>query len=249
MKIKPIKTRIFMPPKDDLFSLIKDALSPERLEERSVFIITSKIISIWQGRCIPINNQTTKDNLIEKEAEWYLPRDKIPQNYVMLTMKNNIMIPSAGIDESNGANHYILWPEKPFIAARTIYDFIAKEFGLSEFGVIISDSHTVPLRWGTMGIAVSFWGFYPLKDYRGLKDIFGREMRLSQLNIADILASAGTLAMGEGNEQTPLAVIKEIPFIRFGNFDFTKDNPLAIDRNNDIYGPLLNSIEWQKGGK
>lgn len=263
MIINPIKTRVFIPPKDDLFALLKESLSPDMVSDNSVVIVTSKIVSIGQGRCIKIDDVKDKDKLIEGESDLYLPRDKVPaaqtkagaslaskrwEKSVMLTIKDNIMIPTSGIDESNAADYYILWPERPFEVAKEIYTFLKNEFNLKNFGVIISDSHTVPLRWGTMGIALSYWGFYPLKDYRGTKDIFGREMKISQLNIADSLATAGVLAMGEGNEQTPIAVVNDIPSIKFGDFDFEKENPLAIAREEDIYGPLLNNIEWEKGG-
>lgn len=259
MIVKPIKTRPFLPPKDDLFELIKGGLTPTRtkltgsdpvnLKEGSILVIASKIVSIWQGRCVKIEEVPDKDELIKKEAELYLPREKAPRGWVMLTMKHNIMIPTAGIDESNANGYYVLWPEKPFETAKKIYNFIKKEYKLKKFGVIISDSHTVPLRWGTMGIALSYWGFWPLKDYRGTKDIFGRVMKISQLNIADSLATVGVLAMGEGKEQTPMAVIEDVPFVKFGNFNFLKKNPLALMREIDIYGPLLNAIAWKKGGK
>lgn len=253
MLIRPIKTRPFLPPKDDLFGLIKKAFSSPQarreLSEDSVLVVTSKIVSISQGRCIPLNAVKDKDELIKKEADLYLPREKVPKEWVMLTMKHNIMIPTAGIDESNANGYYILWPEKPFETARKIYDFIKKKFGLKKFGVIISDSHTVPLRCGTMGIALAYWGFWPLKDYRGKPDIFGRKLKITQLNIADALAIAAVLVMGEGKEQTPLAVIEDLDFIKFGDFNFLKKNPLAISRKLDIYGPLLDAMEWEKGGK
>ncbi len=242
MIIKPIKTRPFLPPKDDLFEL----LAKLNLKERSIVVITSKIVSIWQGRCIKAEEVKDKDDLIRKEAELYLPREKVPRGYVMLTMKHNIMIPTAGIDESNANGYYILWPEKPFETAKKIYNFIKKEYELKKFGVIISDSHTVPLRWGTMGIALSYWGFWPLKDYRGKKDIFGRKLKITQSNIADALATAAVCVMGEGKEQTPIAIIEGMDFIQFGKFNFLKKNPLAISRNRDIYGPLLNAMEWKK---
>jgi len=238
-----------MPPKDDLFALVRESIPKGRLQEGSILVVTSKVVSIWQGRCLKIEDVPDKDELIQKEAELYLPRDKVPKGWVMLTMKHGIMIPTAGIDESNAAGHYILWPEKPFETAKKIYDFIKKEFGLKKFGIIISDSHTVPLRWGTMGISLSYWGFNPLKDYRGTKDIFGRTMKISQLNIADSLATAGVLAMGEGKEQTPMAIIEDVNSIKFGNFNFLKKNPLSIDRTEDIYGPLLNAMKWKNGGK
>ncbi len=245
MIIKPIKTRPFLPPKDDLFAL----LAKINLKERSIIVVTSKIVSIWQGRCIKVGEVKDKDDLIRKEAELYLPREKVPKGWVMLTMKHSIMIPTAGIDESNANGYYILWPEKPFETAKKIYSFIKKEYKLKKFGVIISDSHTVPLRWGTMGIALSYWGFWPLRDYRGKKDIFGRKLKITQSNIADALATCAVLVMGEGKEQTPIAIIQDVDFIQFGNFNFLKNNPLSIDREHDIYGPLLNAMEWKKGGK
>ncbi|MBU4298798.1 coenzyme F420-0:L-glutamate ligase, partial [Patescibacteria group bacterium] len=185
MLVKPIKTRVFLPPKDDLFSIIRESISG--LKEKSIIVFTSKIISIWQGRCIKINLVKDKDELIKKEAEFYIERKNVPKGYVVLTIKNNTLIPTAGIDESNGNGYYILWPKNSFSAAQKIYQFIKKIYCLKNFGVIISDSHCIPLRVGTLGISLAYYGFEPLKDYRGKKDIFGRKFKISQLNLADSL--------------------------------------------------------------
>jgi len=241
MDIKPIKTRPFLPPKDSLSDLLE---AIPIMKEKSVIVITSKVISICQGRCISINSVKNKDELIKKEADFYLDREEVPNKWVMLTIKNNILIPTAGIDESNGNGYYILWPANPFGAARQIYDFLKKKFSLRELGIIISDSHTTPLRWGATGIAISSYGFNPLKDYRGSKDIFGREMKITQANVADSIASAATLVMGEGNEQTPLAIVEDTGFIEFQEME-AKEDQLKIDRHEDIYGPLLNNVNWK----
>ena len=248
MLVKTVKTRPFLPPKDDLLSLIKESFSTLGLREKSIFVIASKIVSIWQGRCIKLEEALDKDELIKKEAELYLKRDRVPQGYVMLTIKNNLLIPTAGIDESNAKGHFILWPREPYKAAKRIYDFIKANYHLNDFGVIISDSHCTPLRWGTMGITIGYYGFYPLKDYRGTEDIFGRTMKITQSNIADALSSAAVCVMGEGTEQTPIAIIEDIDFVEFKEFDQTNSNPLEIDRDDDIYAPLLNAIKWEKGG-
>jgi len=249
--IKPIKTRVFLPPKDDLFSLVKESII--ELKEKSIIVFTSKIISIWQGRCIKINLVKDKDDLIKKEAELYLERELAPSGSSMLTIKNNTLIPTAGIDESNANGYYILWPKAPFSAAKKIYKFIKKNYRLKKFGVIISDSHCIPMRTGTVGISIAYYGFYPLKDYRGKKDIFGRKMKISQLNIADSLAAIATLVMGEGKEQTPLAIIENVDphtkfsmGIKFDDFDSEKLNPLIIKTEEDIYGPLLSAVKWSK---
>ena len=246
MLIKPIKTRVFLPPQDDLFSLIKESFANVKLKEKSIIVITSKIVSIGQGQCVKKDSVKDKDALIKKEADYYLDRDQVPQGYVVLTMKNNILIPSAGIDESNSNEYYILWPKHPFKAAKEIYDFIKENYHLKDFGLIISDSHCTPLRSGTQGVSIAYAGFYPLKDYRGKEDIFKRKLKMSQSNIADSLAAAAVIVMGEGNEQTPIAVIEDIDFVEFKEFDPTKNNPLNIDKDDDIYAPLLKGAKWKK---
>src|SRR3989344_1561803 len=244
MIVKVIKTRPLNPPKDDLLSVIKESFFGFKINEKSIIVVSSKVVSIWQGRCIKIDkkNSKNKDELIKKESDFYINRDLVPGKYVMLTIKNNILIPTSGIDESNANGHYILWPEFPFSAAQKIYDFIKKEYKLKNFGIIISDSHTTPLRSGIMGIGIAYHGFYPLRDYRGKKDIFGRKLKMSQTNIVDSLSVAAVYKMGEGSEQTPIAIIEDVGDVKFGINKFGKKNPLEIDINEDIYAPLLKNI-------
>jgi len=249
MLIKPIKTRVFLPPQDDLFSLIKESFANVELKEKSIIVITSKIVAIGQGRCVKMDSVKDKDELIKKEADYYIDRDQVPQGYVVLTMKNNILIPSAGIDESNSKGYYILWPKHVFKAAKEVCDFIKSTYHLKNFGLIISDSHCTPLRSGTQGVSIAYAGFHPLKDYRGKKDIFKRKLKMSQSNVADSLAAAAVIVMGEGSEQTPIVVIEDIDFVEFKEFDITKNNPLNIDKDDDIYAPLLKGIKWKKSKK
>ena len=129
MIIRPVKTRLFIPPKDDLFSLIKEGFLNIELKEKSVIIIASKVVSIWQGRCILKEKIENKDELIAKEADFYIERERIPRKRAILTIKDNLLVPTAGIDESNGKGYFILWPKNSFKAARDIYDFIQKEYG------------------------------------------------------------------------------------------------------------------------
>ena len=249
MLIKTIKTRPFVPPKDDLFSFIKESFSNIDLKEKSIVVIASKIVSIWQGRCIKMDSVKDKDELIKKEADFYLDRDKVPKGHVILTIKNNILIPTAGIDESNGNGYFILWPKSPFSTAKQIYNFIKKNYYLNNFGIIISDSHCTPSRWGTLGVSIAYYGFYPLKDYRGTKDIFKRKMKISQSNVADALAAAAVFVMGEGSEQTPIAIIQDIDSVEFKEFDPTDSDPLEINKDDDIYAPLLKAVKWEKKDK
>jgi len=169
--------------------------------------------------------------------------------YAVLTMKHNMLIPSAGIDESNSGDYYILWPRRPYKSALEILRFLKKKFNVKKLGVIITDSHTTPLRRGVQGIALAYAGMKPINDYRGAKDLFNRTMEVSTLNVVDSLASAAVTVMGEGKEQTPIALITEVHFVQFilGQYKAkSKDTKFEIPTNEDLYGPLLKVIQWKK---
>ncbi len=247
MVIKAIKTRKFMPPKDNLWDLLS---AIKILKEYSVVAVTSKVVSIGEGQCIPLSS-IEKDELIKKEADKYLPRELVPNKWAIYTMKNKILVASAGIDESNANGYYILWPKNPASSAKKIWEFLRKKFNLKNLGVIITDSKINPLRRGVVGVAISYFGFKPFKDYRGEKDLFGRKFEMETTNMPDSLATAAVLAMGEGSEQTPFAVIMDIPYVEFiqkkykpksGDYDF------QMPEKEDRYYAFLSSVKWQKGG-
>lgn len=244
MQIIPIKTRKFLPPKDNLFSLIKENFKKLKPREKSIFVFASKIVAIGQGRCVKIGS-VEKDKLIKKEADYYLKKGK----RIILTQKNNVLISAAGIDESNGNGYYILWPKKPYQAAQKIYRFIKKQYKLKKFGVLITDSRRTPKRWGTLGIAIGYYGFYPLRDYRDQKDIFGRKFKYTLANLVDSLAVSALLMMGEGIEQTPIVLIKNVRNIEFKEFNTAKNNLIEIEEKRDIYYPMLKTVRWKKGNQ
>ncbi len=238
-----------MPPRDDLYGVMRMALP--KLPERSVLVITSKIVSIGEGRCIPKEHYPDKDVLIKKEADKYLPREETPGTWVMHTLKRNIFIPSAGIDESNSGAYYTLWPKDPQASAQKIWKMLRRAYRIKNLGIVISDSHSVPLRRGMMGFALSYYGFQPLKEYRGTNDLFGREMKMTQRNFPDALATAAVMAMGEGNESMPLALIRDIPDITFGTRTPKSRFPhssFEIKTREDLYYPFLSAVRWKKGG-
>jgi dihydrofolate synthase / folylpolyglutamate synthase len=233
----PIKTKALNPPREDLFAVLSHSLV-ENLQEGDVVVITSKIVAIHQGRCIPITSAGApeKQALIEKEADRYISGASSKYG-ITLAITNSALIPSAGIDESNGNGYYILLPQDPSKAAREIAQFIKSLRPLKKLGIIISDSHCTPLRRGVTGIAIGSFGIAPLHDYRGQKDIFGRPFHFSQTNIVDAIAAAAVGIMGEGNELTPLVIVRDWPRITYAEqATFTE---LTIDPDEDIFAPLL----------
>ena len=246
MKVNAIKTRRFLPPKDDLWELLSAIRS---LDENSVVAVTSKIVSIGEGRCISIH-EIDRDSLIKQEADKYLPRRFVPEELVMYTLKDNMLIASAGIDESNGNGYFILWPKDANKSAKNIWQFLKNKFKLKKLGVIITDSRLIPLRQGVVGYSIGYFGFRPIKDYRGKRDLFGREFKMETSNIPDSLASAAVLEMGEGEEAQPIVVISKISDIEFIDKEYkgSGDDSFEIDEKKDVFYPFLSSVNWKKGG-
>jgi len=245
MKISSIKTHKIRPYKQNLFEILDKYL--KILRERSIVVITSKIVSICQERVIKIEKAEKKE-LIKKEAEYFLPPEENKYN-ITLTIKGNFLLPTAGIDESNGAGYFILWPKNLQKTANEIRKYLGRKFSVKKIGVIITDSKTTPLRWVTTGIAIVHSGFTALNNYIGKPDIFGRKFKVTKANVLDALAASAVLVMGEGAEQTPLAVIEDVPFVKFQNRDPSEKElkDFCINIEDDLYGPLLKIVKWQKG--
>lgn len=245
MKIKAIRTHKITVRDKDLLKILDTYI--KTFEDGSVLAVTSKIVSICEGSVKKINS-LDKDDLITKEADYYLPRSASKYN-VMLTIKNTLIIPSAGIDESNSQGYYVLWPKDAQRSANQIREYLCKRFKIRYAGVIITDSTTDPLRWGTRGVYIAHSGFAALNDFVGKPDIFGRKMEMTKVNVADGLAASTVLTMGESREQTPLALIEDVPFVKFQprNPTIKELNFLKIPMNDDLYAPILKAVKWRKG--
>ena len=184
-----------------------------------------------------------------EQAEYFLPPKYSTYGFT-ITMKHNVLIPSAGIDESNGNGYYVLWPRDPQKTVNQIREYLVEKHGVKNIGVIIVDSKTTPLRWGVTGVAIVHSGFDALNDYIGKPDIFNRPFKVEKVNVADGLAASAVLVMGEGNEQTPLAIVEDVSFIHFQNRNPSQQelDTLAISIDEDLYAPLLKHVPWEKGG-
>jgi len=232
MRVKPIKTEIFKE-NDDLFDFVVRHVG--RVPDKSVIVITSKIVALSEGRVHEILDEHTKEKLIKSESQWAMKT-----KYTWLTIKDDMVMSSAGIDKSNADGKLILLPKDSFHTARTIRKRLQKHYGVRNLGILITDSRLYPLRAGVVGVALGYAGFKGIYDYRGEKDIFGRVMRIEQTDVADSLATAAILVMGEGAEQQPLAVIEGAPV------EFTERSPsryeLHVDPKEDVYQPLFQNI-------
>ncbi|MDO8676035.1 MAG: coenzyme F420-0:L-glutamate ligase [Candidatus Azambacteria bacterium] len=231
MIIRSIKTRIFQEGEDLLYFITNYF---KKLPEKSVIVVTSKIAALAERRTAAAENERMKEKLIRAESDL-----AIPTKYVWLTVKDGMVMASAGIDESNANGKLILLPKDSFKTARDLHKKLCQKYGTKRLGVLITDSRTVPLRAGVTGVAIGYAGFRGIRDYRGTPDIFGRKFKFSRTNIADSLAAAAVLGMGEGNEQQPLAIIERAP-VEFR--DRVNRAELRIDIQEDMYRPLFSKL-------
>jgi F420-0:gamma-glutamyl ligase len=241
MEFIPLKTRTFLPPKDDLFSLFNTSLP--QLQEKDILVITSKIIAIHQGRCVKITESAKngppemKINLIKKEADAY-----DPNNPHALTIKDRTLIPYAGIDRSNGNGYYILWPNDPTNTAKNIWQYLTNKYSLKELGIIISDSCLLPFRLGVTGISIGFYGFHPLRPYSGKKDVFNKNINKAvNSDLIDSFTATAVALMGEGGEKTPFLIIRNTNIFEFTDKDTYEE--LFITEDRDLFSPLLKSYK------
>jgi putative folate metabolism gamma-glutamate ligase len=245
VKISALHTHRISPVDSDLITII-DRHVPA-LREGSVLAITSKIVALVEGRSVPMAG-TDKKQLIAAEADYLLPANEYG---VYLTLTRGLLIATAGIDESNSDGRFVLWPADPQRTANAVRAHLAQRFGLKNVGVLLTDSKTSPLRLGVTGIALAHSGFLALNDLVGTPDLFGRTLRMTKVNVVDALATAAVLVMGEGNEQTPLAVIEDVSFVRFQDRDPSAAElaELRVTPEGDLYAALLTSAPWERGGR
>lgn len=243
MLTQAIKTHKITVDDTDLLKIIDQYVTS--LTERSVLVITSKIVSICEGNIVKVGEKD-KYSIVEEEADYYIPRE-LNKYHTTVTIKHNILACAAGLDESNGNGYYILLPKDPQKTANTAQKYIKQKFGLKECGVIITDSRSIPLQRGTLGAALAHSGFLALNNYIGSKDLFGKVFEVSMANVSQGLASAAVLVMGEGVEQTPLAVVSDLPFVQFVDHDPDQNELTEIQTSieSDIFHQLLEHAPWK----
>lgn len=245
MNVIPIKTRKITP-SDDLYAILDEYVPA--LHDGDVVAVTSKIVSLTRGAHVPVSDVPDKDAMVENHADYFLPRSASKYG-VYITVKNNIFVSNAGIDISNGDGNYTYWPDDVQEIAADIWNHLKNRHGVTKLGVVITDSVVVPLRWGTRGVGIAWCGFAALRDYIGTPDAFGRALEFSKASVLDGLSSTAVFAMGEGAEQTPIVHIAGTPNVDFQDRPPTDEelSSLRIELADDLFSPILTSVDWKQG--
>jgi len=192
------------------------------IKERDIIVITHKVISKAEGNIINLDEvspserskeiarRTGKDpRLVEVVLRETKEVVRIGHVSLITETRNGIICANAGIDKSNieGEENVALLPEKPDKSAQKVRREIRKLTNV-DVAVIVSDTHGRPLRMGEINVAIGVAGIRPTRDRRGEEDLFGYVLKVKQTAVADELASAAELVIGQANEGRPVAIIR-----------------------------------------
>lgn len=213
---------------DDLVELISAALRKKKitLEDNDIVAVTEKIVAKAEGRLVELakvkpsrrakllGKKTGKDprivELILRESKEILAFGK---NFIIVETKHGFICANAGIDQSNiETGKAKLLPRNPDKSADKIRRTLEKKTG-NRIGVVIVDSFGRPFRYGTVGVAIGASGIKALWDRRGDRDLFGKELQVTRVAVADCVASAANLVIGEASEKIPVAVVRGLNFL------------------------------------
>ena len=218
---------------DNLADLVLNAIQKNNiaLEDGDILVFAQKIVSKAEGRAVNLATvipspraielaaQTEKDarlvELIIQESNEIL---RTRPGTIIVEHKLGFVCANAGIDHSNvaGAGNtaeewVLLLPAEPERSAQKICNELESKTG-KRIGILIIDSHGRAWRNGTVGLAIGIAGLPGLQDLRGEPDLFGFTLRITQVGVADELAAAASLVMGQAAEGTPIVHVRGFPY-------------------------------------
>jgi coenzyme F420-0:L-glutamate ligase/coenzyme F420-1:gamma-L-glutamate ligase len=215
----------------DLAAVIAAALerSDVSLRDSDILILAQKIVSKAEGRAVSLSTvtpstrarelatQSNKDprlvELILRESSEVL---RCRPGLLIVVHRLGFVLANAGIDASNveaadGAENVLLLPADPDASAANIRARMSETFGV-DVGIIINDSFGRAWRLGTVGTAIGVAGVPGLLDLRGSADRSGRPLRVTEVGIADEVAAAASLLMGQAAEGCPIVHLRGFPY-------------------------------------
>lgn len=214
---------------DDLVEIILQAAYRAGLvlEEGDILVLTQKIVSKSEGRQVNLADvvpsdqarqlavQTDKDpRLVELNLSESRELLRVRKGTIIVEHRLGFVCANAGIDHSNVAGEgdksgewVLLLPENPDASARTLRQRFEQLSGV-RLGVLIIDSHGRAWRLGTVGVAIGLAGVPGVADLRGKVDLFGYTLRNTEVGVADELAAAASLVMGQAAEGIPVVHVR-----------------------------------------
>jgi coenzyme F420-0:L-glutamate ligase/coenzyme F420-1:gamma-L-glutamate ligase len=233
VKVIPVENLPLIKKGDNVAELIFKAAEEQNtpLQEGDVIVVTHVAVSKAEGNVVNLDDvvpseraeeiaqQTGKEpavvEVILRETKEIV---RMGKNSLIVETKNGIVCANAGVDRSNveGERNLVLLPKDADASARNIRQEIKRLAGC-DVAVIVSDTHGRPLRRGEINVAIGVAGIKAIRDRRGEKDLFGYVLRVKQTAVADELASAAELVMGQADEGVPAAIVRGYSYRRDEN--------------------------------
>ena len=218
-------------PGDNLATLILERTTDAGLtfEDQDILVVTQKIVSKAEGRLVRLDTVIPSQQALEVgQATGKDPRlvevvlsdtreiSRMRPGLLIVEHHLGFISANAGVDHSNiDSDDQGEWvaplPKNPDASAQGLRHALMEATG-KEIAVIINDTHNRPWRAGAVGVAIGLAGLDPIQDLRGQPDLFGNLLASSQVSLADQVASAATLVMGQANEGRPVALLRGLTF-------------------------------------
>jgi coenzyme F420-0:L-glutamate ligase / coenzyme F420-1:gamma-L-glutamate ligase len=231
VQILPIGGLPLIKPGDDLPQMIVESARRAGwgIREKDVLVVGQKAVSKSEGRLVNLGSVRPSKRaraiarktgrkpefvqIVLNDSKRVLRADKIA---LIVTTKTGWTCLNAGVDKSNvkGDQSYVLLPTNPDASARKMRARIRRITGKG-IGVIVTDTHSRPFRLGQVEETIGIAGLKPHADYRGQKDLFGYQLKFKNVALADEVAGAAELVMGQGREAIPAAIVRGLKRVRF----------------------------------
>ena len=236
-------------PGDNLSSIILESCKHNqfKLQDGDIIAIAQKVVSKSEGRYENLLEIKPSQKAFDlgkslKREPAFIELILNESNEIISTEKNVIIVEhklgfiniNAGIDRSNipeNKNLVLLLPEDPSLSSQKIYEDISSKTN-KNISVIITDSMTRPYRSGVTNFALASANIQSLIDLKGEKDIYGNILQATEIAIADELASAAGLLMGQGSDGIPIVIIRG-----FDRNQYSKNDAfdLIVKKEDDLY--------------
>jgi coenzyme F420-0:L-glutamate ligase / coenzyme F420-1:gamma-L-glutamate ligase len=229
ISILPLTGLPLIQPGDPLARFLGDAIARSGgLRDRDVLVLAQKIVSKAEGRYVDLDQITPSPRAIEvaqqSEKDPRVIEVILSESSEVVRLRPGLIITrhrlgfvsaNAGVDRSNvapeGIDRVLLLPIDPDRSAAQIRSALRDRFGI-DLAVIIADSHGRPHRLGTVGVAIGLSGLPGVEDWRGRKDLFGYTLQHTEVGVADQIAAAGTLLLGQAAESIPAVIVRGATF-------------------------------------
>jgi coenzyme F420-0:L-glutamate ligase / coenzyme F420-1:gamma-L-glutamate ligase len=236
IELIPIRIQIDVCAGEDLWELIMQTMAEigESIEDGDIIVIAHKVVSKSENRFVNLKNivpseeskklamTSCKDprliELIRRESNDIVRHSG---GIIIVETKLGFICANAGIDQSNVSvegDVALLLPENPDKSAASLRSYIRNKSG-KEIAVIISDTFGRPFREGQTNVAIGLAGIEPIESYIGKSDTFGKKLKVTEIAVADEIASAAELAMGKTSN---------IPVVIIRGYSFTKSNSSSV---------------------